>query len=136
MLEHLLFAVHRNTVSGRPAALLGDNHSLPIACSHHSWEDNPDGIPSAYAGFYALWESCTDVETFFEHLSLSSIEGGPDDKNPEGLYVYTVEYDEEALDDDNDEAWEHLTSGKLRRPTIEELNPFVHGQAPWGGKVF
>lgn len=131
--ERLLFVVHRGTVSGRPAGIVGHNYSIPIACSHHSWKDNPQNIPYAEAGFFALWEAMGDVEAFFEHLSISSIEAHGD-KNPQGLYVYEVNY-ELPGDDDDDESWDHLADGKLRRPTIEELNPFVHGEAPWGGVV-
>jgi len=134
--EYLLFAVHGGTVSGRPCGLIGSDHALPIACSHHSWEENPDGVESTECGFYALWESCCDVETFFEHLFLSSIEGGPEGEKPNGLYVYSVLYDNEELDDEDDEAWEHLQGGELRRPTVEELNPLVHGLAPFDGVVF
>lgn len=133
MIEYLLFAVHRGTVSGRPAGIVGHNHAIPIACSHHSWKDNPQGVRYAEAGFFALWEATGDVEEFFEHLSLSSIEAHGDN-NPQGLYVYTVNY-EPPGDDDGDESWDHLASGKLRRPAWSELEPFVYGKAPWNGVV-
>lgn len=131
--EKLLFAVHRGTVSGRPAGIVGQNHALPLACSHHSWKDNPQNIPYTEAGFFSLWEATGDVEEFFEHVGLSSIETHRDD-NPQGLYVYTVNYVPPG-DDDDDESWDHLADGELRRPTIEELNPLVHGKAPWNGVV-
>jgi len=41
---------------------------------------------------------------------------------PNGLYVYTVSYDSDELDD-LDEDWHWLQGGSLR------------GQAPWGGVV-
>ncbi|RLC88673.1 MAG: hypothetical protein DRJ03_02010 [Chloroflexi bacterium] len=135
--EHLLFAVHKGTVSGRPCGLIGSEHSFPIACSHHSWEENPDGALATPCGFYALWEATSNVEEFFEHLFLSSIEGGDaHEQGPNGLYVYTVTYDSgELYDDAEDETWEHLQGGDLRRPMEEELNPLMYGKAPWNGKV-
>jgi len=130
--EQLLFAVHKGFVSSRPAGIIGSDHCLPIACSHHSWEDNPDKIPYAEYGFYALWESSLNVEAFFESIYLHNIEGG---KNPNGLYVYTVSYDPKEVVDDS-ENWEHLQGGDLRRPTQEELLPLTEDKAPWSGVVF
>ena len=133
--EHLLFAVHKGTVSGRPAGVILCNHCLPIACSHCSWEGNPSGASYAEFGFHALWDSCCDVDEFFEYIFISSIEGGPGDKSPNGLWVYTVQYEYATPDPEDDESWEHLTGGELRRPEVSELNPFVHGMAPWSGVV-
>jgi len=134
--EKLLFAVHKGSVSGRPAGIIMNDHCLPIACSHCSWDGNPNGAPYAELGFHSLWESTTNPEEFFDILGLRSIEGGPGEKNPNGLWVYEVTYAHATPDpEDDDESWEHLTGGELRRPTIEELNPLVHGQAPWSGVV-
>lgn len=131
--EKLLFAVHRGTVSGRPAGIVGHNHALPLACSHHSYEDNPQGAPYAEAGFFALWEATADVEEFFEHIGISSVEAFGE-RNPNGLYVYEVSYVPPG-DDDDDESWDHLAGGELRRPLDKEVAPFAYGKAPWDGVV-
>ena len=125
--EKLLFVVHRGTVSGRPAGIIGYNHALPIACSHSSLE--------VESGIHALWEATTDVEEFFEWIGVSSIEAF-DDRNPSGLYVFEVEYDEDRVNVDDPDDWSQLSGGELRRPTAEELAPLAEGKAPWeGGKV-
>lgn len=131
--EHLLFAVHRGTVSGRPAGVIGQNSALPIACSHNSWGENPAGIPHAVAGFHALWEAVGTVEEFFEYLSISSIEAHKDN-NPQGLYVCTVTYDQDNVSTDDDN-WDHLSGGELRRPDLEELVSLSRGGSPWNGVV-
>lgn len=129
--EYFLFAVHKGTVSNRLVGIIGSDHSLPIACSHGSYKGQSCDQVSE-CGFYALWESCLDVEEFFQHLYLKSIEGNPKE-SPNGLYVYKVTYDPKEYE--FVEGWEHLEGGELRRPTIEELNPLVHGLAPWSGFI-
>ena len=132
--EHLLFATHGGIVSGRPAGVLMNDHCLPIACSHHSWKDNPNKVPFVEYGFHALWESTTNPEEFFGLLNLRSIEA-PLEKYPGGLWVYTVEYDHATPDPEDDEDWEHLTGGELRRPALDEVHPFSFGGRPWNGVV-
>jgi len=142
MKEKLLFAVHLGLVGDRPAGIIMQNHCLPIAFSHASWEGD-DGRVHAEAGFAACWEATADVEEFFAYLGLSSIENGllrpgSKDVRPNGMHVYEVEYDEEGVSDDEDDEefwWVHLSGGTLRRPTAEELEPLTRGQAPWGGMV-
>ena len=132
MKEYLLFAVHRGTVSNRPAGILMQNHCLPLACSHTDWDGNTEDIPVAIDGFFALWQSVCDVEEFFEALGISSIEGGPGEKHPQGLYVYEVKYDPVDVGD----AFDHLCDGVLRRPEIDEVTAFTQsGAAPWNGLV-
>jgi len=110
-----------------------NDHCLPIACSHASYVGA--GIVNvAEFGFRALWESITDPEEFFGILNLRSIE--IPGAMPNGLWVYTVEYDHTTPDSEDDEGWEHLTGGELRRPELSELEPFIHGKAPWDGKCF
>lgn len=128
--EKLLFAVHRGTVGARPAGVTIAEHCLPIACSHSSWEKQ--GSAWAEAGVYALWESLTDTEEFFGILGITAIEAYKCD-NPQGLYVYEVEYNPD--DFVADEEWGHLQGGTLRRPTLEELEPLMRDEAPWGGVV-
>ena len=133
--EKLLFAVHKGTVSGRSAGIIMNDHCLPIACSHVSY-DNKKESPVAEFGFHALWESTANPEEFFGLLNLSNIEGGPGEEDLNGLYVYTVEYEYATPDPEDDEDWEHLTGGDLRRPELPELEPFVYGKAPWDGVCF
>lgn len=130
--EYLLFAVHAATVSNRPAGVLVDDHCLPIACSHAS-HDAAGAKETAKFGFHALWESAYNPEEFFGWLNLHNIE--VPGAMPNGLWVYTVEYEYATPDPEDDEDWEHLTGGELRRPALDELEPFTQGQAPWGGKV-
>lgn len=132
--EHLLFAVHEGTVSGRAAAILLNDHCLPIACSHSGYRGNKYGAPVAEFGFHALWESTTNPEEFFGLLHLFNLEA-PLEKFPNGLWVYTVEYAYETPDPEDDEDWEHLTGGDLRRPKLAELDPLALGAAPWHGVV-
>lgn len=151
--EKLLFAVHAGSVSGhRVGIITGDpaidtsmqNHCLPIACSHGSWAGKDDDRLHAEAGICVCWESLTDVEEFFAALGFGDgIEGGPGATEcPNGLYVYTVEYDPDATEwqeimvsDDRADEWPWLEGGTLRRPTAEELEPLTRGEAPWGGVV-
>lgn len=153
--EKLLFVCHMGQVSGRAAGIIMEGHTLPIACSHSSWAGKDGSLPVAESGIQACWESTTDVEAFFgeEGLNLGGgIKAPPPTAKPpparthprrprgfhgwrpSGLYVYEVEYDEGAIDDDS-EWWEHLQGGTLRRPTVEELEPLTRSQAPWGGVV-
>lgn len=120
--EKLLFAVH-----------LEGGYCFPLACSHSSWQNN--GCPESEIGFSALWVfTGRDVEEFFvDYLNL--YEGVGSSEKPNGLYVYEVEYDDTDISD-NDESWEWLQGGTLRRPTIEELKPLTRGEAPWKGVVF
>lgn len=143
--EKLLFAVHEGSVGSRRAGIIMQDHCLPIACSHGSWASNDGDRPHVEAGICACWEAANDVEEFFAVLGIGpGIEEGPGEANrhrptPNGLWVYTVEYDTgtelpdyEGLGDDE---WPWLAGGTLRRPTAEELEPLTRGQAPWGGVV-
>jgi hypothetical protein len=138
--EKLLFVVHKGSVGSHLAGIIMAGHCLPIACSHSTWEGH--GCPTSASGFYALWDSLTDVEEFFlEKIGFGDcIEPGMDrglgdtDREPNGMYVYEVEYDETAVDDD-DESWEWLQGGMLRRPLIAELEPLAYGKSPWDGVV-
>lgn len=132
--ERLLFVVHRGVISGRYGAIIGQNHCLPIACSHssHVNERIAPKAPIAEAGFHALWEFTMDVEEFFARLGMDGIEHNGD-PTVNGLYVLEVEYDENEIDMEDEEGWGHLYGGDLRRPTLAELEPLTQGRAPWGG---
>lgn len=135
--EDLLFAVHSGSVSGHRAGIIMAGHCLPIACSHASWSGA--GTLWTEYGIKACWESCGDVEEFFEYLGLTpGISGGcaEEDRDPQGLYVYTVSYDEQAAASiEADDDWDHLRGGELRRPYDFELEPLTRGCAPWDGVV-
>jgi hypothetical protein len=140
MKEKLLFAALGGSYKGQQAAIIMQDHCLPIACSHGSWAGQDGDRPHAEAGIYALWEATGDAEEFFEHLGIEGIHDPspatkPNGWRPEGLYVYEVEYDEGVVDQDADDDWSHLEGGHLRRPTLEELAPLTEGFAPWGGVV-
>jgi len=144
--EKLLFAVHEGTVGHNRAGIIMQDHCLPLACSHRSYPGH--GGAASEAGIYACWEATGDVEEFFSALGIGpGIENGPGEANryippPNGLYVYTVEYDPDAdewqeimMSDNRADEWPWLEGGTLRRPTAEELEPLTRGEAPWGGVV-
>ncbi len=94
--EKLLFVVHGGTIGDRRAGIIMQDHCLPIACSHRSYPGH--GGAAAEAGICALWESMCEVEAFFAALGIGpGIEAGPgvggQYNPPNGLYVYTIEYD-------------------------------------------
>jgi hypothetical protein len=135
--EKLLFAALGGTYMGQQAAIIMQDHCLPIACSHKSYGNNR---AVAEFGLHACWEAHTNVEEFFEHLDIEGIRDPspttkPNGWRPEGLYVYEVNYDESTVDQEADDDWTHLVGGSLRRPTTEELEPLTQGFAPWGGHV-
>lgn len=138
MKEKLLFAALGGSYAGRRAAIIMQDHCLPIACSHKSYGD---ARATAEFGLHACWEAHTNVEEFFEHLKIegikepNSVVGLPAGWRPEGLYVYEVAYAETEIDGDADDDWCHLAGGTLRRPTADELEPLTLGKAPWGGVV-
>lgn len=137
MKEKLLFAALGGSYKGQQAAIIMQDHCLPIACSHKSYGNNR---AVSEFGLHACWEALTNVEEFFEYLGIEGIRDPspttkPNGWRPEGLYVYEVEYDETAVDVDADDDWSHLEGGRLRRPTVEELEPLTRGFAPWGGVV-
>ena len=133
-----MFCAHGGQYDGRRAAIIMQNHCIPIACSHWSYGERR---AVAEFGIHACWEACMDVEDFFAHLGIeavrepSSTVGLPDGWRPEGLYVYEIEYDEAGIDPSADEDWSHLAGGELRRPTIREVKPLTQGLAPWEGTV-
>jgi len=134
----MLFAAHGGQFGGTRAAIIMQDHCLPIACSH--WSYGAHRAVAAY-GLHACWKATGAAEEFFEHLGIegvrepSSTVGLPDGWRPEGLYVYEVSYDESEVDPAADDDWEHLSGGTLRRPTVEELEPLTRGVAPWEGVV-
>lgn len=137
MKEKLLFAALGGSYKGQQAAIIMQDHCLPIACSHKSYGNNR---AVAEFGLHACWEAHANCEEFFEHLGIEGIrDPSPTTKpkgwRPNGLYVYEVEYDEGAVDQDADDDWSHLEGGYLRRPTVEELKPLTEGFAPWEGVV-
>jgi hypothetical protein len=142
MKERLLFAALGGHYNGQRAAIIMQDHCLPIACSHKSYEKDPtvDSSPVAEYGFRACWQAYLNAEEFFEYLGIDAIlEGNPSTKptgwHPEGLYVYEVSYEEGLVAPDSDDDWSHLEGGTLRRPTAAELEPLTQGLAPWGGVV-
>jgi len=135
--EKLLFAALGGSYKGQQAAIIMQDHCLPIACSHKSYGDNR---AVAEFGLHACWEAHCNAEEFFAHLGIESIRDPspstkPNGWRPEGLYVYEVSYDESAVNPDADDEWPHLEGGHLRRPTADELEPLTLGFAPWGGVV-
>lgn len=138
MKEKLLFAALSGYHMGQDAAVIMSDRCLPIACSHSAVEGI--GIQISLSGFHACWESYADAVEFFNCLGIEAIRAGNEDTKPagwkpEGLYVYEVSYEEEDVDQDCLEDWSHLMNGKLRRPTIDELEPLTRGLAPWDGLV-
>jgi len=142
--EHMLFAAHEGSVGSRPAAIIMGGHCLPIACSHRDSEE----------GIFPLWESeAGDVEAFFGALGIANVCPGMGDPDPlvGGLFVYTVEYvvpmygptrpadvsndDRDEDDPENDDGWEHLRGGEIRRPSGVELLRLSQGEPPWEGGV-
>jgi len=76
MKEKLLFAAHGGTYKGHRAAIIMQEHCLPIACSHRSIV--------AEVGLHACWEAHADTEEFFAHLCIDGIrDTGPETK-PDG----------------------------------------------------
>jgi hypothetical protein len=140
--EKLLFAAHRGTVGGhRQCGIIMEGRCLPIACSHGSWSGKDGDRPHADAGICALWEATGDVENFFSALGFGvGIEDGPGEagrhrRPTNGLWVYTVEYDEATVTDEDNDEWPWLCGGTLRQPTVEELKPLTRRLTPWGGIV-
>jgi len=137
--EKLLLVAHGGTYQRDRVAIFMSDHCLPIACSHPSWSREGDTKEISEAGLFALWESTSDVEEYFQALGFECIRQPENmkkphkDWKPEGLYVYEVSYEEEDIYDD--ESWEHLKNGNFRRPTIEELEPLTKGLPPWNGIV-
>jgi hypothetical protein len=152
--EKLLFAVHRGETAGHKAGIIMQDHCLPIACSHA--ECGERNAPVAEQGLAVCWYLyvIADCEQFFEAIGLTGGIESPDPKDtePQGLYVYEVDYDDslieaykegwigENCEDEQDaevppEWTPHLAGGTLRRPTLDELEPLTRGQAPWGGIV-
>ena len=143
--EHLLFVAHEGSVGSQRAAIIMHNHCLPIAVSHSS-EQRDDGI-------MACWESSCDVEEFFAAINIVNVCRGMDDTDPlvSGLFVYAVQYvvpmhgptrpidmsneDRDEDDPENDDGWEHLRGGEIRRPSGVELLRLAQGEPPWDGGV-
>lgn len=128
--EHLLFVAHEGSVGSQRAAIIMAGHCLPIACSHRDTD----------AGIYPLWESeAGDVEAFFGALGIENVCRGMGDTDPlvGGLFVYTVEYDNPALAavSDDEEEWDYLRGGEIRRPSGVELLRLSQGEPPWEGGV-
>ena len=137
MKEKLLFVAYGGTYKGKRAAIIMQDHCLPIACSHKSYDEKG---PLFEFGLHACWEAHSEVEEFFEHLDIEGIlDRDPTKKpsgwHPEGLYVYEVDYDEAEIETGEDDNWRHLQGGDLRRPTSEELEPLTRGLPPWDGVV-
>lgn len=135
MKEKLLFAAHGGHCCGRHAAIIMQDHCLPIACSRRSFDEHG---PAVEFGLHACWEATGNAEEFFEYLGIravyepSNTDKLPDGWRPEGLYVYEASYDDD-IEPSEDDDWSHLQEGELRRPTIEELEPLTRGLAPWNG---
>lgn len=136
--EKLLFACQLGRIGDRLAGVIMDGTCLPIACSHASWAGKDGTLPYIESGIASAWEATGDIERLFGDDVLGLMPGiqviGGTDAKPNGLYVYEVEYDESAIDEDS-EVWEHLQGGTIRRPTTDELEPLTRGQAPWDGVV-
>ena len=135
IVEKLLFAAHGGTIGDEQGAVIMQDHCLPIACSHKTYDEEGGDLEG---GIHSCWESSDDVEVFFDHLGIDGITryGCPGipfkDCKLEGLWVYEASYDESEIDFNY---WSHLKGGALRRPTVEELRPLTEGLAPWDGVV-
>jgi hypothetical protein len=120
--DRVLFACHKGTVGNNQKGILFGGHSLLLAIAQAP-------VEGVYRDdtFLVLWESSLDIEEFFETIGLSHVEDA-------GLWVYSVTWDPDAIDfNDEDMPW--LAGGTLRRPFDWEMSQYLRGEAPWGGRL-
>jgi hypothetical protein len=126
--ETMIFACHSVTRKGRIVGITTQN-AIPLAFSHDI-ESTEFGINMAYEFFPTL-------KDFFRAIlgPLAIIDGYHSNS---GIWAYDVEYNVDSdgnviypdgKNDPNEERWDHLRGGKLRRPAETECS-FLVGNEP------